>query len=105
MVNDHEARDAGHGSPHEVQGAIAHEHVVLAIDRARCARELTLVAGELLEANLLAIGSWSSLATARCLGYRQIGDDVALGAREQMMLLDLAPKKWTPRGLLFSTLW
>src|SRR5678815_3338961 len=50
MVNDHEAHDAGHGSPKEVQGAIAYEHAILAIDWARCARELTLVASEFLEA-------------------------------------------------------
>ena len=69
MVNDHEAHDAGHGSPHEVQGAIANEHVILAIDRARCAGELTLVPSEVLHANLLAVDSWSPLAAAHRLGH------------------------------------
>ena len=87
MVNDHEAHDAGHGSPHEVHDAIANVHVVFAVDRARCTRELALLASEILQANLLAVDSWSSHGAAGPLGHRHEGHDIALGAREQMMLL------------------
>lgn len=82
VVNDHEANEAGHGSPHEVQGAIAYEHAAVAVDRAGSALELTLIASEFLEAYLLAVDPGSSPGAARCLGHRHVSDDVVLGARE-----------------------
>lgn len=86
VVNDHEAHDAGHGSPHEVQGAVAYEHAAVAVDRTGCARELMLIESELVEADLLAVDPGSSPGAARCLGHWHVSDGVALGAREQMML-------------------
>jgi len=65
----------------QVQGAVAHDDVMLAVD------EGAIVFGEIPQTNLLAVDSWSSSATAGRLWSGPVGDDVALGARDQMMLL------------------
>src|SRR5450755_4884060 len=87
MADDHETHDTRYGSPHQVQSAIAHDNVILAVDRAWCADEGGRVICEILQPNLLAVDSRSSFAADVCLGYGLVGHSIALGARDQVVLV------------------
>ena len=85
MIHDTEAHDAPDRSPHQVQHAVSHRDIALAINRTGGADEGRVVLGEIFEANFFTVDFWLSLATMLRLGHGQIGHGVALGTRWQLM--------------------
>src|SRR5450631_609830 len=92
------------------QGCLYAESASLALMaglQARCGRERAAPRerGRLTRAQLARVDAHIEQHLAGEISLATLASVVCLSTPHFARLFDLAPKKWTPRGLLFSTLW
>ena len=85
MVNNTKAHDTPNRFPQQIQHTKSDHDIALTIDRAGSAGKSAIVAGQILQANLLAVDAWSPFAPIFELGHWQVRHSVGFGARDQMM--------------------
>lgn len=87
MMHDHKPDEVSDGAPQQIDATVAHGDIILAIDGTGCGGKGSIVLGEILEADLVAVESRPTFAAARRGRRRRVGNRIAFGARHQMMPL------------------
>src|ERR1019366_3561281 len=85
MMHDHKPDDVSDRAPQQIDAAIAHGYIILAIDGTGGGSKGGIVRGEVFEADLVAVDSRPTFAATRCVGHRQVSNRVAFGTSQEMM--------------------